>query len=97
MLAREQPTAAALAAANEMDPAATGLSHASTLATGAAGAVRAIEKAGAPQGAPPSLAGADISKLCVGAPTDVGVGDGAHAEMTGAAQLETRPQNTYQI
>ena len=53
MLAREQPTAAALAAENEMDPAAMGLQHAPTLASGAAGAVRAIEKAGTLQGAPP--------------------------------------------
>ena len=74
MLAREQPTAAALAAENEMDPAAMGLQHAPTLASGAAGAVRAIEKTGTLQGAPPPLAGAEISKLCAGAATGAGAG-----------------------
>ena len=92
MLAREQPTAAALAAESEMDPATAGLQRASALTTRTVKAARATKEAGAPQGAPLSSAGEDISKKCAGAAAGVGAGNGARTEGTYPALPEKESQ-----
>ena len=92
MLAREQPTTAALAAESEMDPATAGLQRASALTTRTVKAARATKEAGAPQGAPLSSAGEDISKKCAGAAAGVGAGNGARTEGTYPALPEKESQ-----